>query len=66
MSDTFEEPKAQSYIVRIWVEEPDQREAASSWRGHITNVISGERKYIHSVDDITAYFERELESFPTR
>ena len=66
MSDTLEDSKFQSYIVRIWAEEPDQREAASSWRGHITNVPSGKRKYVQSVDDIRAFFEAELDGFPER
>lgn len=51
------ESKTQSFIVRIWREE----DGHSTWRGHITHVPSGEKKYFQELSDITNFIKRYLD-----
>jgi hypothetical protein len=44
------ESTTHSFIIRIWLEEPGEAGGAK-WRGHITHVPSGERRYLKNVDD---------------
>jgi hypothetical protein len=46
------ESEAQSFIVRVWVEERAEGASRGVWRGHITHVPSGERRYLKSLDEI--------------
>jgi len=49
---TFGEPAERvtlSFIIRIWLEQPERGRAAA-WRGHITQVPSGQRR---SFDDLS-------------
>ena len=45
---------SQSFLVRIW-RENGKNSADSFWRGHITNVLSGKRKYVQSFDGIVEF-----------
>ena len=42
----------QSYVIKIWREKTENDIAAARWRGYITRVPSGERRYIQSLIDI--------------
>ena len=46
------ESAAQSFIVRIWVEERAEGASGGVWRGHITHVSSGRRRYLKNLDEI--------------
>jgi hypothetical protein len=59
MTDDMDQ-NSQSYVVKIWVEEANQREDTFTWAGHITQVNSGNRKYVSSLREITDYFKKEL------
>jgi hypothetical protein len=50
-----------SFIVKIWVEEGES-ESGKVWRGSITHVGSGERRYVKRVEDLTQYFVQYLKS----
>jgi hypothetical protein len=54
------EANTQSFIVKIWVEEPPAGIDKTSWRGHITHVLSGERFELEGLDDIKAFMDRYL------
>ena len=51
------ETSTHPFIIKIWIEEmshetsPGQKE----WRGHITHVPSGEKRYLKSMDDIRQF-----------
>ncbi len=53
--------EAQSFIVKVWVEE---RAAGGRglWRGHITHVSSGKRRYLKNLDDIRNFIAPYLEA----
>jgi hypothetical protein len=40
-----------SFIVKIWLEETVDEAGRATWRGHITHVLSGERRYIKDLED---------------
>jgi hypothetical protein len=41
-----------SFIVKIWLEETLEETGKVCWRGHITDVQSGERRYLKDLSDI--------------
>lgn len=49
------EIQTQSFIVRLWLEEDATAERAAVWRGHITHVPSGARRYVKSLQEISAF-----------
>jgi len=44
-----------SFIIRIWLEETVQEAGVAKWRGHITHVPSGKRRYIEELDEIVTF-----------
>jgi hypothetical protein len=53
-SDLFE-IKTQAFVIRIWLED------SLRWRGHITHVPSGERRYIEDMSEIDDFIWPYLE-----
>jgi len=51
---------AHSFIIKLWIEESVEEEGLITWRGHITHVPSGERRYLQSLDDISTFIESFL------
>lgn len=49
-----------SFVVKIWVEPKDDPAAIPVWRGHITHVISGERRYFTDLTLVIAFIQRYL------
>ncbi|MCP4428739.1 MAG: hypothetical protein GY803_30000 [Chloroflexi bacterium] len=45
------ESSAHSFIIKVWREENDR----PAWRGHITHVPSGERRYLQELNGIIAF-----------
>lgn len=56
------ESEAQSFIVRVWVEERAEGASRGVWRGHITHVPSGERRYLKNLDEIGDFIASYLET----
>jgi hypothetical protein len=55
------ESSNQSFIVKIWLEETAEEADRATWRGHVTHVPSGQRRYIKDLDGITAFIAPYLE-----
>jgi hypothetical protein len=49
------ESKTHSFIVKVWLEETADEPRRVTWRGHITHVPGGERRYLKDLDEI-AFF----------
>jgi hypothetical protein len=49
------ENTSRSFVVRIWVEPREYPDEPVEWRGMIEDVISGERKYFRTFDDLIAF-----------
>lgn len=45
---------AQSFIIRIWIEESATRTQPAVWRGSVTHVPSGATEYIQDLSRIAA------------
>jgi hypothetical protein len=50
-----------SFIIRIWREEIEEEAGQATWRGHITHVPGGERRYLRSLGDIAAFIAPYIE-----
>jgi hypothetical protein len=55
-----------SFIVKIWIEEPAEEHHKGRWRGHITHVPGGERRYLESLGEIVAFMVPYLLSMDVR
>ncbi len=55
------EANTHSFIVKIWLEETVAETGRTVWRGHITHVPSGERRYLKCLDDVPAFLEPYLQ-----
>jgi len=49
------EIRGHSFIVKIWVEEVVTRTRAGKWRGRITHVPDGEKRYLHDLKEIVSF-----------
>ena len=49
------EATTQSFVIKVWVERPAERGVPMLWRGHITHVPSGKRRYVQSLDTVVAF-----------
>ena len=50
-----------SFIVKIWIEELAQEQTRATWRGHITHVPDGKRRYVSSLHEINDFIALYLE-----
>jgi hypothetical protein len=55
-----------SFIVRIWLEETAEETGQAIWRGHITHVPSGKRRYLKDLKAVTAFIAPYLEGMGVR
>jgi hypothetical protein len=55
-----------SFIVKIWREESAAEAGRATWRGHITHVPSGDRRYLSSLDEICRFIAPYLEQLGIR
>jgi hypothetical protein len=56
------EATSHPFVIRIWLEDSAEEARRATWRGHITHVPSGERRYLHSLDDMASFVAPYLES----
>lgn len=54
------ETNTQSFIVKIWTESGEGFKRAV-WRGQITHVASGERRYLTDLNQITLFVSKFLQ-----
>ncbi len=56
----------QSFIIKVWLEETTEEAGRTIWRGHITHVPSGERRYVQALDDVLPFIKSYLEAMGVR
>ena len=56
------EATSQPFFVRIWLEEGANGAHPATWRGHITHVPSGTRRYLQDLDEIVTFIMPYLEA----
>jgi hypothetical protein len=52
-----------SFVVTIWREETPAESPGRGWRGHITHVPSGERRYLRRLCEIVSFVTAYTGSF---
>lgn len=55
------ETKVHSFIVKLWLEEADDETGKAVWRGYVTHVPDGERRYLKRLSDLIDFIGRYLE-----
>lgn len=60
------EPNAHSFIVKIWIEEPAEKTGLGRWRGHITHVLTGNRRYFEDLGEVVRFITLYLEQMNVR
>lgn len=61
LRDSFESV-THSFIIKIWLEEDDR----AKWRGHITHVPGGERRYIEQLTHIAQFMAPYIKGMKPR
>lgn len=56
------EGEIHSFIIKVWLEETAEEVGRVLWRGYITHVPSGERRYIEDFEAIQRFMIPYLES----
>ena len=56
------ESEAQSFIVRVWVEQRAEGAGRGVWRGHITHVSDHRRRYLQNLDEIGDFIAPYLQA----
>jgi hypothetical protein len=49
--------KVHSFIVKLWLEDAGDETGSEGWRGYVTHVPSGKRRYLQKLDDIVSFVE---------
>jgi hypothetical protein len=44
-----------SFVIRVWLENPGVEAGGESWRGQITHIPGGERKYFSDLTEIPGF-----------
>ena len=60
------EPDAQSFIVKVWVEDGNGETGQAVLRGHITHVSGGRQRYIKNLDEIEDFIAPYLKEMGVR
>ena len=55
------EPRTQSFIVKVWVEDITETGSQGEFRGHITHVTSYERHYLKNLGEIEKFIAPYVE-----
>jgi hypothetical protein len=55
------EAEVHSFILKVWRVEEGEDADRPLWRGHITHVPGGERRYVQDLEEITSFVASYLE-----
>jgi hypothetical protein len=56
------EASSHSFVIRLWLEETKEEAGRAVWRGHITHVLSGERRSVQTLVAISSFIASYLEA----
>jgi hypothetical protein len=60
------EYQSHSFIVKVWLEERAEQRQRPSWRGRITHVPDGERRYMQDLQEIGRFIAPYLAKMGVR
>lgn len=44
-----------SFVIKVWLEETVAEHGAALWRGHVTHVPSGTRRYVQTLEGVLEF-----------
>jgi hypothetical protein len=53
--------RTQSFVIKVWLDEPDKDCSQIAWHGRVTHVPSGESCYVSNLEEITSFIAAYLE-----
>lgn len=56
------EQATHSFVVKFWLEEPEDEVSIAVWRGHITHIPSKRRHYIESLKEMKCFVKPYLKN----
>jgi hypothetical protein len=57
----FAESTPHSFIVKLWLEDLGGKRKRKVWRGYITHVPTGARRYLKRLSDVTDFIREHLD-----
>lgn len=60
------EPGTHAFVVKVWREEGGHARRRAAWRGHITHVASGQRRYVTSLGELGEFIGLYLQALHVR
>jgi hypothetical protein len=54
------DPAIHSFVLKVFIDEPTQASGPCGWRGQITHVQSGEKRYLNDLYDICDFIQPYL------
>jgi hypothetical protein len=60
------ESKVHSFIVKLWLDESDEKSEQPVWHGYITHVPDGERRYLKKLSEVVDFIKRYLDGTVTK
>jgi hypothetical protein len=60
------ESETRTFVLRIWREETAGEDGAARWRGHMTDVESGDKRYVQDLDGVVAFLMQHLQPWGVR
>jgi hypothetical protein len=55
-----DEDQSHSFIVKVWLEEAAEADHPPLWRGHVTHVLDGQRRYFQDPAGLLAFLSQYL------
>jgi hypothetical protein len=55
------ESNTHSFIIKVWLEEVHEKSGRAIWRGHITHVPSGKRRYFEDLTIVNDFISHYLQ-----
>ncbi len=55
-----DEDQSHSFIVKVWLEEAAGDNGPPLWRGHVTHVVDGQRRYFQDPAGLLAFLGQYL------
>jgi hypothetical protein len=49
-----------SFVIKIWLEERNSETGSLLWRGHITHIASGQKRYFQQLNDVLPFITSYL------
>lgn len=59
-------PTRSTFVLRVWIEYPDPNSTETRWRGLITLIPSGEKRYVNNLCEVAQFINWHLKSLGVR